>query len=231
MKNVDINLTRNDLIEYAISKRVEEIKVLKAQATKEYNTYSKEANVKIKKLEEQEKEIRKVALEKFIQDNYKETIELMEKNLGCPAQIFTADTDHGKIDRMLSELLFILRLKSTEAVVVFIDKSIDFRGSFKHMRHPMDMMFDIKSFIRIDASKLEIEELKPITAEIKSLKDESTRLYNVSQDYLKQIEEVKSQKDIIKNALVEQALNQSEEGIALLGVLNNLDINGMKALK
>jgi len=228
MKNVDINLTRNDLIEYAVSKRVEEIKIKKAQATKEYQDFQKEANDKISILEKQEKEIRKAALEKFIQDNYKETIELMEENLGCPAQIFTSDTDHGRrLPCILSELLFMFRLKPTEAIVLFMNKSI--HVSF--MRHPMDMMFDVKSFIRVDASKLEIKELDPITAEIKSLKDEIARLHDVCRDFQKQIEEVKSQKDIIKNALIEQALNQSEEGIALLGVLNNLDINGMKALK
>jgi hypothetical protein len=231
MKNMDLEKTvlneaisRNDLIDYAISKRVEDIKIRKTEAKRIYDEFADSSNNKIKELNKNIKKIHKNEMDAYIQSNYSETIKLMEANLKSKAEFITSDSK----ERTQQEIRYMLRLKEGDVLIAFLKEKVTNR-MYGRM-HPMEIFDSLESFIRISADSIKSEEIDSIENEKKLIKEELESLRKNVSDCDNEITKIKSQKDIIKNSLIEQSLSTSEEGKRMLDILNNLDLSGTKLL-
>lgn len=223
---VNETITRNDLIDYAISKRVTEIEVKKAEAKKAYEDFMPTYNKKIKSINEKIQTAYKEEMDKYIQENYSDTISVMEKNL--KAKAVYVDYESSKKDRLYDELAYMTRIIQNDVMVIFHRENYPIkRGYF----HPMEILSDIASFLIIYSSDIKSEKIEKLESEKNSINSQLKELESAVKEFDKEISKVKSQKDLIKNSLIEETLSSTKEGRKVLDVLNNIDLSGTKLLK
>ena len=223
-KVINDSITRNDLIEYAISKKVEEIRLRKIEVEKTANSVNKENTSDIKKLEKKLKEEFSKETLKYISDKYGETIKSMEENLKVKHVVITRN-DENRRD-VLSEIAYMFNLGTNDAVILFPDdKNPMIKNDRFMIGHPMMMFSAIKSFIRVDSSSIKSTEIDSIKEEIKNKQTEINAAFDSVRAIDSEISMVRNQKDIIKNRLIEESLLKTDEGKSMLEVLNTLDFS------
>jgi hypothetical protein len=227
---INDSITRNDLIEYAISKKVEEVKLKKIEVEKTANSVNKTNTTEIKKLEKKLKELYTKETTKYISDNYGETIKIMEENLKTKHVILTRGDENHRDP--LSEIAYMFHLGSTDSIILFPDDDSPMMKNDRFMiGHPMMIFSSIKSFIKIDSSSIKSAEIDIIKDEIKKKQTEINSAFDIVRSIDAEISNIRNQKDIIKNRLIEEALSKTDEGKGMLEILNTLDISmGQKML-
>lgn len=227
---VQDTITKNDIIDFTISRKVEEIKKQRAIAQSNYESASIASTNDIDALQKKKNKLKSIAIDEFINTNYKSTIDVIESNLKIKPVIYKSDDRGARSGNLVDDLMYMLRLKD-EIAILFISDTMDkMRDVYSH--HPMAIMSQIQSLIRVDISKVTTTEIESIDSKVKEIKTNLSDLNKIVKDFDYQIIDVRNQKDIIKNALIEKALSGTEEGIKILETINAIDFStGNKKLK
>ena len=249
----DQKLTKNELIDYVISKKVAEIsdKRVSARETlnKQEDLFQKENNKILGEIAVLDKKNAADYIEKI----YGKIIKQMEADLKCKHIIIDRETANksNKAYRFVE----LFQMQRDEVIIAFLD---DDDATSEKKRHgcgnpsrrdridrgfggmwPEDMMMiqmfeqvsDIQSFIRIRLDKAKTEEVLKLEAKIETINKERFRLQDIVSELDNEIVRVKSQRDTIKNTLIEQTLNSTEEGKKLLKTLDSIVLDPKKLLK
>ena len=212
------NITRNDLVDYLVTKRVGELNSLMGIEISKRKSLESD----MKSFEDDLDRSYSGSLKNYIDRNYKDTLSLMKDSLGCDYKIIE------NIDK--SEYRYLSMGSrgngGSDSVIIF-DDSLSQRG-----RHHPDYMFmaAIRSFIRISRDSVKDESIDKIRENIKELKTSISLSNKIIANLEKEISKVKSQRDVIKNTLIEEFLSSSTEGQSILDRLNSLDL-GIKLMK
>ena len=244
-------VTRQELVDYIVNKKVREIEaILGPLKTKKFNLNKEIDGIKVS-IEESISELSV----KHIKSIYGKMMGLMAKNLEAKPIIIPAflkfDEKAGKTiglsNRMLDDIMSMFGVSRDEAVIVFIDEDREdkprgFRSTKRtsrrgmlsgyppHMDSPygMDPSF-IRSLIRVDMNEIEGPKTKKLTEKLKLMENEYKALQNLVDDGEKEINQIHKDRNLIKDSIIEQALNSTPEGQALLENLNKLPL-GQKLL-
>lgn len=211
------NITRNDLVDYLVTKKVGELNSLMGIEISK----RKRLDSDMKSLENDFDKSYSGSLANYIDKNYKDTLSLMKNSLGCDYKIIE------NIDK--SEYGYLSmgsRGRGGSDSVIIFDDTLSQRG--RH--HPDYMFMAIRSFIRISRDSVKDEPLDKIRESMKEIKDKISESSKIIVNFEKEISKVKSQRDVIKNTLIEEFLSSSTEGQSILERLNSLDL-GIKLLK
>jgi len=223
-------VTRQELVDYVVNKKVraiqEQIEPLKTRRSELEKKLSE-----IRVLHKNEK--REYSL-KWVKSNYGKMIETMKKNLDCGDPIIVPCYAYeDKKDRSSRDLLNLLHglflFKDSETAIVFVNKHKSLKGyrpvhglgtGWSGMFSP----FEIGSFIRIDMSDIESPKSAKLKANKEALSAEIDSLHKDLQDMQDQISRIQKDKDMVKEAIIEEILGKTEDGRALLEKVNNLPI-------
>jgi len=226
-------VTRQELVDYVVNKKVraiqEQIEPLKTRRSELEEKLSEIGNL-------HKNEKREYSL-KWVKSNYGKMIETMKKNLDCGDPIIVPCYAYGdKKDRSSRDLLYLLHglflFKDSEAAIVFINKnkaSKEYRpehglGTGWFSPRGVFSPFEIGSFIRIDMSDIESPKGAKLKANKEALSAEIDSLHKGLKDMQDQISRIQKDKDMVKEAIIEEILGKTEDGRALLEKVNNLPI-------
>ncbi len=228
-------VTRQELVDYVVNKKIRAIQDQMGPLKKKRDEVDKKRS-EVSQLHRDEK--KEYSL-KWIKANYGKMIETMKKNLDCGDPIivpcYAYDEKKPRGSRDLEDMLHGLFLfKDSEAAIVFINKDspkmgFSPRSSFGpgwggsyHGGHFSP--FDIASFIRIDMEDIDSPKSAKLKANKESLKAEVESLQNTINDMDATIRKIREDKDMVKDAIIEEILGKSVDGKALLEKVNNLPI-------
>lgn len=227
-------ITKQDLVEYAITKKVDEITVVRTATYKKYKKKSKEREA-IKKEIAAEKIN---AEERHIQDNYGDVITLLEKKFGTKHFVMSknqASKIKGRSYYMFRELMY-----HGDIVIVIPKKGDDKvvgcgRGEYgwDYDYYPEEMMSEflaMGTMITVDQKDITSDKLDELNAKYEVVDAECKELDKEKKSYDRMIQKVKNQRDTIKASIVEQALAKSDSGQEMLVALQNIDF-GIKGIK
>jgi len=227
------SVTRQDLVDYAVNKRVREIQAEIAPAREKSNALYTEIP---KITQELEKEISIFSL-KHIKSTYGKMLELMSKNLGSepiiiPAYLGSSDIKKDIPHHILDSVFHMFRVRVSEAVIIFLNNSDKDKGGGLGSRRFTEGYGDtpfINSFIRVEMKDLENPKILKLRNKSKEMEAENKRLNDFLNEKEKEIQKVRNDKDLIKDAIIEQILGQSDEGKHLLETINSIPL-GQKLL-
>lgn len=218
-------ITKQDLIDYAVAKKVEEISNLKEKVDKKYKTKSAERDVVRKEIEK----VKKESVSNFINDNYGEVIKLLEEKQGTKHVLVTSSSDLSG----MGEIGFMLNDMAYDHVIIYVPNSNDKKKIGRRHGGWGDFLGILDgTIISIEKSKIKynIEELE---AKFKELDEECKDIDRKRRIYDDKIYKVRNQKEAIKATIIEQALLTSEDGVKMLESLKNIDfgIGDIKMIK
>lgn len=224
---INDSLSRNDLIDYAISKRVEELKSKKEEFSKQSKAEKDSLEKEIKKLDKEFVKICKQEIQEHIDENYKGTINALKTNLNKEPVISTP-TDNSELSR---ELRYILRLGNFDAVIYFpSEKNKELRMGMGRMMDPFYILKAMEAFIIVKYDDANHDKSDAIKKEIKEKRKQIENINKIITEFNNEIRNVKNQKDVIKNSIIEQTLSSTDEGLKILESLNNIVLPGEKLL-
>lgn len=226
-------ITKQDLVEYAITKKVEEITALRTDVYKQYKVKSKERE----EVKNQIEQAKADAESKHIQDNYGDVIKLMEMKKGTTHQVISRNSDvKGELyymiaDTLIDNILVVIPnpIKENEP-----DKSRGkkYRGGWREPMFMYDaypeeiagsMLATLGTVITISLDEINNDEVNSLKAKFDELDMECKKLDNEKKSYDTKISKVRGQKDVIKANIVEQALSKTKDGNKMLESLQNID--------
>lgn len=240
----DSKLTKNELIDYVISKKVEEINEKLNVARTQRDNFRQTINAEHQVLRKKISDLNVKAISEYVKKSYGKIIKQMETDLKCKHVIITNET--SRKSHIFDQIASMFRMKNTEVIVAFMNKvethdesEPDFHGGRNRWRmHPMEMMEemmfrsvgDLQSFFRIDISNVKDKKAETLEHAIKMNTDKDEHYTKIITDLQQEIQNVRGQRETIKNNLIEQTLNQSEDGKKLLETLNSIVIDKIKLL-
>jgi len=222
-------INKQDLVEYAITKKVEELSELRKEVYEQYKVKSKERDdVKV-----QIKQAKKDAELKHIQDNYGDIIKLLEMKKGTTHEVISSSSN-TKIRGWGRDFNYMIEASIEDNILVIIPNKENTKKSNKGGwgMHPFDMYPDemaayllssIGTVITISRDEIESEEVNSLRNKFNELDEECKSLDKEKKSYDDKINKVRNQKDTIKAEIVEQALSASKDGIKMLESLKNID--------
>lgn len=214
-------ITKQDLVEYAITNKVEEITSLRTDVYKQYKAKSKER-------EQVKKQIEKVKADvevKYIQDNYGDVIKLMEMKKGTTHQVISSDSNlkNDYLYYMMKELI------KDNILVIIPNKGYNktIRNDMFYGRYPDEIagliLANLGTVITISRDEINNDEVKSLKAKWDELDAECKELDKTKKSYDTKINKVRGQKDVIKANIIEQALSNTKDGNKMLESLKNID--------
>ena len=230
-------ITKQDLVEYAITKKVEEITALRTDVYKQYKTKSKEREEVKNKIEQAKAD----AEAKHIQDNYGDVIKLMEMKKGTTHQVISGNSDvKGELYYMIADALRdnILIVIPNQVKESKSDKATSRKscGGWNHPRmfnmslydaYPEEiagvMLATLGTVITIPHDEINNDEVNSLKTKFDELDAECKSLDKKKRTYDTKISKVRGQKDVIKANIVEQALSNTKDGNKMLESLQNID--------
>lgn len=229
-------VTKQELVDYVINKRIrsirEEMEPIKKKLA-ELETKTRE----VKTLYHKEKNEYSL---KWIKSNYGKVIESIKKNLGCDDPvILPAYVDHKEFSRndLLSMVVDLFLPSRSEAMILFVSESrkkkmgpisadyflsVPKRGLGYTTRYSDPQI--IESMIRVDFAEIESPKSVKLRDNLNSMEEERKLLHEKESQMLNLIDKTAREKDIVKDAIIEDTLSKTPEGQALLEKLNNLPI-------
>ena len=235
-------VTRQELIDFIVLKKIEplkeEIDLLKLRI-QELN--SKKDNFENLVMEEFHN-----ASEKFIktQPHYRGIIADMEKDFNAspisldpwnPYSIKNSKLSNYFIDYLAnlinfdkSSVLLIFLGETSKNTELMFDSRMRYSGGFfgPAGRDYWKDFPELLSYIKIPKSKISSPKYKKVLEKLNLLNDELAAIRKRVEQLRKEIESIKSDSHKIKDALVEEILSSTEEGRALLGKINSIEITG-----
>ena len=228
-------ITKQDLVEYAITKKVEEITVLRTDVYKQYKAKSKERE----EVKNQIEQAKADAESKHIQDNYGDVIKLMEMKKGTTHQVISRNSDvKGELYYMIADALIDNILVVIPNLVKDSDRSSGkkscggWRRNHPHMFNMYDaypeeiagaMLATLGTVITIPRDEINNDEVNSLKSKFDELDAECKALDKKKRSYDTKISKVRGQKDVIKANIVEQALSNTKDGNKMLESLQNID--------
>jgi len=218
-------ITKQDLVEYAITKKVEELTVLKDEVYKQYKAKSK----KREDVKNQIEQAKKDAELSHIQDNYGDVIKLLEMKKGTKHEIISSKSDfksRGSVGYMIAQSL-------TDNILIVIpnkeSKNSSLGGGLRGM-HPMYpdemaayLLSTMGTVITVSRGDIKSDVIDSLKSKFDELDKECKSLDKEKKSYEDKIYKVKTQKDTIKANIIEQALIGSKDGVKMLQSLQNID--------
>ena len=205
----DSALTRTDLVEYAVSKKVQELKDKLDIANVDYKSAQDDYSQFVGKEGKMITELRQKAFSKAVRTQYSKTIKSMESAFGVKCVVYTDSTRDGR--NMMSR--FSSSKTKGESVVVFwVGEAPD-----ANSRRGMD---SVKAFFTVDDVKYTSKNADSLEANQTALDDRQKEKLAVRVEIENEISKTRSQKDVIMNSLIEQELSRTTEGKELLEKLN-----------
>lgn len=249
-------ITKQDLVDYAIAKKVEEIRAEKAKVNDKYQAKRKEREEALTLISS----LRKETESAYIQKNFAAAIKAIEKATNSTHIVATDKMEYPKtMGNDLRYSLQDLTHGSDDIYIVFLAKVPKVKGSNQKDRkrsrmkmlkrgfHPM-MMMDMhyhggdrmsmgdmmmgpfESMIRIDREDIKNAKIDKAVAKHAKLDQECKDLDNEMREFDTQINKVRNQKDQVKSVIIEQALEDSPEGKKMLESLQKIDFGNLKLL-
>lgn len=217
------NITKQELVDYAVNKKVQEIEAIKEGFSKEKEVASKERDVIKKEIKEE----REKATIVYVEQEYKDVIEAMAKK-GNTHTIHTREKRNQ--NDLIAEVIY-----STGNIVLEFQKNtkedVERRGGFGHpMRDFFDMAHLCNSIIIIDRDEVTSDKLVELNDKLKLVEENLERLNDLLNDCNKDISNIKSKRETIKSQIIEQALSNTKEGKKMLVALQNIDFGEIKML-
>jgi len=227
------SVTRQDLVDYMVNKKVREIQAemepMKLRSEKIYTEIGlMEKNIN--------KEVSNFSI-KHIKSTYGKMIEMMAKNLQSKEIIVPAYPDKKIIGELLSNhtwhmILRMFEVEPREAFVLFMANEEDgssgrpgFSGRLGFSpESPYGTVSFIRSFIRVNMDEVANPRIQKLQEKKFLMVQEHEELRKEITAMEKEIARVRSDKDLIKDNIVEQALTKTEEGRNLLASLEKLPI-------
>lgn len=141
-------ITKQDLVDYAITKKVEEISNAKSKLDKKYKAKTNERDEVRKEIEK----IKKESVSNFINDNYGDVIKLLEDKQGTKHILVTSGSDL----REMGEFGYMLNDMTHDHIIIYIPNSSDTKKRVRGHRHPMYDFFGMLdgTIISVDKSKI-----------------------------------------------------------------------------
>lgn len=222
------NITKQELVDYAVNKKVQEIENVKKDLVQKKNSEDDKLNEISKKISD----LKESLYLPYVEKEYKAIIDLMVSK-GNDYIIHLPNSRSKFKNPIIEEIIYI----SNNIVIEFKkndkDQNRRFRGGMG-MHHPMDDLMEFAEFntsiITVDKSEItspELEELEKQKEEIKKVRETFSNSIN---DCNNDISNVKAKKEMIKSQIIEQALSNSKEGKKMLVALQNIDFGDIKML-
>jgi hypothetical protein len=248
-------INKQDLVDYAIAKKIEGIRAEKEKVNVKYQAKRDERS----EAEASIKDLRKETETTYIQKNFSAAIKAIEKATKSTHFIATNNMTYPKgMDANLRRTLQDLTYGSEDIFIVFLTNTPKVKGSNPKSRkvdrmkkmlrsgfHPMmameyhhgdmmsmgDMMMGpFESMIRIDREDIKNAKIDKAIAKHEKLDQECKVLNKQMNDFDDEIRKVRNQKDQVKAVIIEQALEGSEDGQKMLESLQNIDFGNLKLL-
>jgi hypothetical protein len=221
------NITKQELVDYAVNKKVEEIQKVREDLVKKKDS----ENVKLTEIKKKISEVRESLYLPYVEKEYKAIIDLMVSK-GNDYIIHLPNGRSKFKNPIIEEIIYI----SNNIVIEFKkndkDQNRRFRGGMRH--HPMGDLMEFAesntSMITVDKSEItspELEELEKQKVEIEKAKE---ALSDSISDCNNDINNVRAKKEAIKSQIIEQALGNTKEGKKMLVALQNIDFGNIKML-
>jgi polyhydroxyalkanoate synthesis regulator phasin len=227
-------VTRQELVDYVVNKKVRAIQ----DQIEPLKTKRSELEKKLSEIQDLHKNEKREYSLKWIKTNYGKMIESMKKNIGSDDPIIVPcyaydDKKHRGSRDMVDLLKGLFLFRDSEAAIVFINKNrpktgLTTGGGFGTGYGPHHggyfIPFDIGSFIRVDMSGIESPKSAKLKTNKEALSAEIDALHKTVQDLQNQISSIQKDKDLVKEAIIEEILGKTPDGKALLEKVNNLPI-------
>jgi len=229
MPEFEDKLTKGDLIDYVVTKKVEELKVLLNKEKKRRNDRRDELYIILQDLRSNLQPLFEKECSKYITSTYGSTIKAIEKNLNCTHTVLSWNDSSNNKNSMTHRIVQdIFNVRDNEAMIIFKSPHDDielFGNTGNHAyydRHPIRMVMSIKSMIRVNLLEVTNPKIEKIQQQIKDANDELNTNGDRYSEIVKEISIVKDQKDMIKNTIIEQTLNSTDNGKRLLEALSSI---------
>lgn len=230
-------VTRQEVVDYAINKRIRAIKEEMEPIDQKRISLQK----KIDELNELYLAEKNSYSLKWIKTNYGKMIEAIKKNIKCEDPIILPPgTKESYLNSYSGKDLYYMILdlfmpRPHEALIVFIKDS----GLSKKYVPPIGPTrrpsggwgptpyadpSDISSVIRVDFSEIESPKSAKLLANINTMKDEVNALQSKWSELNHLVSKTRNDKELVKEAIIEEILGKTPEGQALLEKVNNLPI-------
>jgi hypothetical protein len=211
------NITKQELVDYAVNKKVQEIEKVKKDLIQKKNSEDDKLNEISKKISD----LKESLYLPYVEKEYKSIIDLMiSKGNNCT--IHLPNRNKRLSNPIIEEIIYV-----TGNIIIEFTKNNDKKHKRFGMRHPADTNTSMISVDKSEITSPELEELEKQKEEIEKNKESFSNSIN---DCNNDINNVKAKKETIKSQIIEQALSNTKEGKKMLVALQNIDFGDIKML-
>jgi len=220
------NITKQELVDYAVNKKVQEIEKVKKDLIQKKNSEDDKLNEINKKISD----LKESLYLPYVEKEYKAIIDLMVSK-GNDYIIHLPNSRSKFKNPIIEEIIYISKNLVIEFKKNDKDQKRRFRGGMGHPTYDLMEFAEFNtSIITVDKSEItspELEELEKQKEEIKKVRESFSNSIN---DCNNDINNVKAKKETIKSQIIEQALSNTKEGKKMLVALQNIDFGDIKML-
>jgi len=224
---INDSITKQDLVDYVITKKVEQILELQSEVNKK----RKDKENELKNIDDELTDLENKSIKKI----YGTAINAIEKSTNSYHLIILNSSIISSLDIStdLKRLLYDM-CRGGKVNIVFISKEKKHEIFFTHNRYDMECLVSLgpfESILKVDMEKIvEDKKIKSLREKYNKLDQERKDLKDQHYKYSNDIKNVKNKKDQMKAVIVEQMLEKSEDGLEMLEMLRNINFDDIKFL-
>jgi len=223
------NITKQELVDYAVNKKVQEIEKVKKDLVQKKNSEDDKLNEISKKIFD----LKESLYLPYVEKEYKAIIDLMVSK-GNDYIIHLPNSRSKFKNPIIEEIIYI----SNNIVIEFKkndkDQNRRFRVGMGMRHHPT---YDLMEFAELNTSIITVDKSEITSPELEELEKQKEEIIKVRESFSNSINDcnndinnVKAKKETIKSQIIEQALSNTKEGKKMLVALQNIDFGDIKML-